>query len=164
MAASKRAESRGRQDGCVRNDDERLGQLLRAIRRRTGQTQADLALMAGVPRRDVIGVEAGRAGEVELERLRRLFSAVDARFKPTVWWRGAAADRLLDERHAALTETSVAVLTRRGWQTAVEVSFSEFGERGSVDISASTPRPGRLSRPRSRVRSDHSKRPIERLT
>lgn len=115
-------------------DDERLGHLLRAIRRRTGLTQAHLALMAGVPRRDVIAVEAGRAGGVELERLRRLFSELDARFKPAVWWRGAAADRLLDERHAALTEIGVVVLARRGWQTAVEVSFSEFGERGSVDI------------------------------
>ena len=148
----------------MRSDDERLGQLLRAIRRRSGHTQADLALVAGVPRRHVIAVEAGRAGEVELHRLRRLFAAVDARLKATVWWRGAAADRLLDERHAALTELGVAVFARRGWQTAVEVTFSKVGERAPSTSSASTQRRGRLWRPRSRVPSAHSKRPIERST
>lgn len=119
--------------------DERLGLLLRTIRRRTGRTQAALAAAAGIPRRDVMRIEAGRAGEVELDRVRRAFAAVEARLRTIAWWNGAAADRLLDERHAAISERAVAVLARRGWLRAMEVTFSEWGERGSIDILAAHP-------------------------
>jgi transcriptional regulator with XRE-family HTH domain len=118
------------------SDDGRLGVLLRAIRRRTNQRQADLAAGARVPRRDVQRIESGRAGEVRLDRVRRTFEAAGGRLSVGAWWRGAAADRLLDERHAALVERTLAVFRRRGWLAEVEVSFSEFGERGSIDILA----------------------------
>ena len=120
-------------------EDERLGLLLRAIRRRTGQRQADIAEVAKVPRRDVVLIEAGHAGSVPLDRVRRVFAATDGRARVTTWWNGAAADRLLDERHAALVERALAVMKQRGWQTAVEVTFSEFGERGSIDILGGHP-------------------------
>ena len=116
------------------SNDERLGFLLRTIRRRSGLRQADISNMAAVPRRDVVLVEAGRAGDVALDRVRRMFGAADARLSVAAWWRGAAADRLLDEQHAALVERAVQVMRRRGWEAQVEVSFSEYGERGSVDI------------------------------
>ena len=115
-------------------DDERTGRLLREIRHRSGLTQSQLALAARVPRRDVIRIEAGLAGAVYVERVRRTFDAAGARARLAVWWGGAAADRLLDERHAALVERAVAVLHRRGWTTLVEVTFSEYGERGSIDL------------------------------
>ncbi|HEY7599360.1 MAG TPA: helix-turn-helix transcriptional regulator [Candidatus Limnocylindrales bacterium] len=118
------------------DEDERLAQLLRATRRRAGMTQADVARLAQVPRDDVMSVEAGRAREVGLGRLRRIFAAVDARLKVDAWWRGAAADRLLDERHAWVDERAVTLYGRRAWATAVEVTFSEWGERGSIDLLA----------------------------
>jgi len=99
-------------------------------------TQAHLAAIARVPRRDVQRVEAGLAGLVMLERLRRIFEAAGGGGRFSIWWRGADADRLIDERHAGLVERAVATFLRRGWTTAVEVSFSEFGERGSIDILA----------------------------
>jgi len=117
-------------------DDERLARLLLLLRRRAGLSQADLANAANVPRRDVQLVEAGAAGSVFLDRGRRIFEALGARGRFSVWWNGAAADRLLDERHAALVERAIGVFVQRGWETAVEVSFSEFGERGSIDIFA----------------------------
>jgi DNA-binding XRE family transcriptional regulator len=120
-------------------EDERLGLLLRAIRRRTNQTQAALAETADIPRRDVMRIEAGQAGEVQLDRVRRAFEAVDGRLRTVAWWHGAAADRLLDERHAAIGERVVAVLAHRGWLRAMEVTFSEWGERGSIDILAAHP-------------------------
>jgi len=89
-----------------------------------------------VPREDVIEVEAGHVGRVELDRTRRMFEAVGGRAQLTAWWNGAAADRLLDERHAAYIERGVQVYRRRDWDPAVEVSFSEYGERGSIDIFA----------------------------
>lgn len=116
--------------------DERIGAALKAIRRRLSLTQESLAALAGVPVRDVLAIEAGRAGEVRLGRIRALFEAVDGTARLSTWWNGAAADRLLDERHAGLVESALRVLGRRNWETAAEVSFSEFGERGSIDILA----------------------------
>ncbi len=115
-------------------DDERLGQLLRAIRRRTGQTQAILAKAAGVPRVDVLRIEAGDTGLVALGRVRRIFEAAGGRLKLNAWFNGATADRLLDEKHARLIERAAGVLVRREWLPLSEVTFSEFGERGSIDI------------------------------
>jgi hypothetical protein len=125
-----------RHSAHVPSDDERLGHLLRAIRRRTGRTQADVASAAGVPVRDLIVVEAGRAGTVRLERMRRIFDAVGGQARLTAWWNGALADRLLDESHAALVERAMVVMKRRGWDAVPEVSFAEYGERGSIDIFA----------------------------
>jgi transcriptional regulator with XRE-family HTH domain len=120
-------------------DDERVGRLLRAIRRRTGLTQLALALRAGVPRGDVMTIEAGYVGLIPLDRTRRVFDALGGRAKLTTIWNGAVADRLLDEAHARIVERALAVLQARGWRTAVEVSFSEYGERGSIDIFAAHP-------------------------
>ena len=117
-------------------DDERFGRLLRLIRQRLGLTQRALAHAADVPREDVISVEAGRLGQLPFDRTRRMFEAVGARARPAVWWNGAAADRLLDERHAFFVERSVRAYARRHWETAVEVSFADYGERGSIDILA----------------------------
>ena len=65
-----------------------------------------------------------------------MFEAVDGRARLTPWWGGAAADRLLDERHAAIAEGRIAVFRIHSWEPFAEVSFSEFGERGSIDIFA----------------------------
>jgi DNA-binding XRE family transcriptional regulator len=51
-------------------EDERAGRLLREIRRRSHQTQAQIASTAQVPRTDVMKIEAGRVAEVRLERTR----------------------------------------------------------------------------------------------
>lgn len=116
------------------SDDERTGRLLVGIRRRAGLTQRDVAAISGVPRMDIIRIEAGEAGIVRLDRARRVFAAVGGRARLALWWEGASADRIIDERHAALVERALAVFHRRGWDAAVEVSFSVFGERGSIDI------------------------------
>lgn len=118
------------------SDDERLGRLLRLIRQREQLTQRVLADRAGVPREDVIAVEAGRLGRLPFDRTCRMFEAVGARLRPVAWWNGAAADRLLDERHAFYVERGVQAFRRRRWETAVEVSFAHYGERGSIDILA----------------------------
>ncbi len=54
-------------------------------------------------------------------------------------WHGEALDRLLDEAHARLVELVVRRLRALGWEVAVEVSFSHFGERGSIDVFAMHP-------------------------
>lgn len=117
-------------------DDERLANLVRLIRRRNGLTQVRLASRAGVPLNDLKRIESGRAGDVKLSRVRRVLDAEGGRARLVPWWNGAAADRLLDERHAQLVERVVATLRALAWRVEVEVSFSEYGERGSIDVFA----------------------------
>src|SRR4051812_18406612 len=116
--------------------DERFGRLLRLIRRRSALTQKDLAKASGVPLHDIWLIENGRAGEVRLDRVRRAFAAVGGQARVTAWWNGAAADRLLDEKHAALGELASALYVRRHWETALEVTFNDYGDRGSIDLLA----------------------------
>ena len=51
-------------------------------------------------------------------------------------WQGEGLDRLLDADHAAIVEQVVRILHDAGWLVATEVSFSIFGERGSIDVLA----------------------------
>jgi hypothetical protein len=124
----------------VHPDDDRIAALIRMIRHELRLTQQQLANTARVPLRDVKLVESGRAADVNVGRLRAIIQAQDGRLRLTGWWHGAAADQLLDRRHAALVERVVALLKARGWMAYVEVSFSEFGERGSIDVLALRPR------------------------
>jgi transcriptional regulator with XRE-family HTH domain len=118
------------------DDDERLGLLLRKLRRRAGQTQAQLAAVAQIPIDDVSAIETGQVGRVRVDRVRAAFGGVDGRLYLRPWYMGAAADRLLDEDHAAIVEEAASVFARRVWRPEVEVTFSEFGERGSIDLFA----------------------------
>lgn len=118
------------------DDDRRLGSLLRKLRRRTGQTQEELAAVARITVEDICEVENGRVGRVRVERVRAAFAAADARLYLKPWWQGAAADRLVDEDHAAIVEGAAAIFVRRWWRPEIEVTYSEFGERGSIDLFA----------------------------
>ncbi len=62
--------------------------------------------------------------------------ALGADLEVRIRWRGEGLDRLLDAAHSALTDLVVRLLEDSGWETAVEVSFSIGGERGSVDVLA----------------------------
>jgi transcriptional regulator with XRE-family HTH domain len=120
-------------------NDERIGLMLRAMRRSSALTQEQLSSVARVPVRDIIAIENGRAGTVELERLRRLFRAAGGHARLSVWFNGASGDRLLDARHAALVERGGSVFQRHGWSNHFEITFSVFGERGSIDLLALHP-------------------------
>lgn len=73
------------------------------------------------------------------QRAPRSFAAVDARFEGLVSWRGGQIDRLLDEHHAALVGRFADALAENGCHVHLEVTFSEYGERGSIDILAVRP-------------------------
>jgi hypothetical protein len=106
----------------------------RLLRQRAGLTQADVAATAGVGRWKVVDLEAARFDDLKVSEIDRCFQALDATFYLGVWHRGAELDRLLDQRHAALVDAFVALLERHGWVVHVELSFNEFGDRGSIDI------------------------------
>lgn len=56
-----------------------------------------------------------------------------------ILWHGEGLDRLLDAAHASITDAVLRVLRDEGWEVATEVTFNEYGERGSIDILAFHP-------------------------
>jgi transcriptional regulator with XRE-family HTH domain len=117
-------------------DDRTVGLVLRGLRRRRGWPQHELARRVGMSQSVVSRVEAGHLGGVTVDRLRRLFAGVEARLEMGPRWRGAELERLLDEAHAEVVAAVATVLESFGWAVAVEVTYSEYGERGSIDILA----------------------------
>src|SRR5688500_18816374 len=115
-------------------DRLRVGRSLRAIRIRLGWRQIDTATAGGVSRSFVSQVERGFIHNADLERLERVCHALGADLDVRVRWRGEGLDRLLDEAHAVLVDRMVAELRLAGWEAAIEVTFNDFGERGSVDV------------------------------
>ena len=118
-------------------DDVRVGRLLRALRRRPGWTQRELGARVGLSQQAISLIERGHSSKVAGTTLRRVFAALDARWEGTVTWRGGDLDRLVDAEHASVVTATVQLLRRFGWDVAVEVTYSEYGERGSIDILGS---------------------------
>lgn len=117
-------------------DDRRIGRALRALRRRRGLRQSDVAYAAGVGQSTVSRAELGHLDALSLRALRRIFGAVEASFEGDVRWRGGGLDRLLDERHAAVVGTVAQQLRAWSWRVVPEATFNHFGDRGSIDILA----------------------------
>lgn len=81
-------------------------------------------------------IERGRVDDVSMRTLRRVLAVFEADVVLLVRWRGGDVDRLIDRRHAGLGEGVTHLLAENGWEVFPEVTFSEFGERGSIDIIA----------------------------
>jgi len=78
--------------------------------------------------------ERGDLSALSIATLQRLFGILEGELLVSVRWRGGELDRLLDRAHAGLVERITALPTRLGWQVHPEVTFSRFGERGSIDF------------------------------
>jgi transcriptional regulator with XRE-family HTH domain len=117
--------------------DQRFGAVVRFLRIRRGWRQADLAARAGVSQSMVSRMERGHLATLTLDAIRAVASALDMRVDVIGRWRGGDLDRLLGAGHSALHESVARHLeTRSGWRFASEVSFSNFGERGVIDLIA----------------------------
>lgn len=125
-----------------RMDPVRLGRQVRALRRRRGWRQVDLAVAADMSRGTVSRIERGRADETTLAALDAIAKALSARLDVVLSWNGGALDRLLDANHAAVVELVARELRALEWDVAVEVTFNVRGERGSIDILAFHPPTG----------------------
>jgi transcriptional regulator with XRE-family HTH domain len=123
-------------------DDQRVGRVLRALRRRRGWRQLDLARAAGCSQATVSETERGDLPSVPI--VRRLLTAVDAQLVINVWWRAGELDRLLDSDHADLIALVSRLLGAAGWELRVEVTYNVYGERGSIDVLAFGPLTGTL--------------------
>jgi transcriptional regulator with XRE-family HTH domain len=111
-----------------------VGLIFRAVRRRKGWRQIDVARRAGVSQQLVSLIEHGHLEQVSLGTLRSVARALEIDLPLAPRWRGPELDRLLDAEHAALVETAVVAFAGSGWMVALEWSFNHFGERGAVDI------------------------------
>jgi transcriptional regulator with XRE-family HTH domain len=115
-------------------DDLRIGRILRALRIRRGWTQRELGRRVGLSQQAISLIERGHSSRLSGDALRQVFAALDARWEPTVLWRGGDLDRLLDQQHANIVAEVVRRLRRSDWEVAVEATYSEWGERGSIDV------------------------------
>jgi transcriptional regulator with XRE-family HTH domain len=117
-------------------DDLRIGRIERALRHRLRLRQIDLGERVGVSQGEISLFERGRIEGMPIRTIRRILGGVDAELVLVVRWRGGDLDRLLDATHARLGERVVRLLTADGWTVIPEVSFSIYGERGSIDLLA----------------------------
>ncbi len=120
-------------------DPVRFGRQIRALRRRRGWRQADLAVRAGMSRATISRLELGRAEESTLRAIEIVARALSARLDLALSWNGEALDRLLDADHARLVDAVARELRADGWEVVVEASFNLRGERGSIDVLAFHP-------------------------
>lgn len=117
-------------------DDQRVGSVLRAVRRRRRITQQQLAVAAGMSQATVSRLERGHIQALSLSAIRRVTGVLEVRLELVPRWRGADLGRLLDATHADLVEIVLQRLRSAGWAAVPEATFSVFGERGSIDVLA----------------------------
>lgn len=122
------------QDEAV--DQFGFGRAIRGLRHRRGWRQVDLAARSGLARSVVGRIELGQIGRVAYDDLAAAASAVDGQLSLDFRWRGEGLARLIDEEHATVVDQLVELYHVARWEVAVEVSFSIFGERGSIDVFA----------------------------
>lgn len=113
-------------------DDDRLANASRLLRREVGLRQADLPTSRFATQE----VEAGRAGQLKVDLVRAHFAALGAKAQVTIWWNGAALDRLLDLGHAEVVNSTALILPRYDFRVLTEYTFNDYGDRGSIDVFA----------------------------
>lgn len=114
----------------------RLGLGIRALRRRRGWRQRDLAAAAGVSQALISLIERGHGDRVSVQVLIAVAAALDGRIIVQLRWRAGDLDRLLDADHALVSATFVGRLQTDGWETRVEVTYASSRSTGSIDILA----------------------------
>lgn len=117
-------------------DRIRFGRSVKALRVRRSWRQEDLAAASGLSSSAIGRIELGQIERMAWGDLEAVAEALDGRLGLDFRWRGGDLDRLIDAAHAAIVESLVRVYRGAGWEVVVEATFSEFGERGSIDVLA----------------------------
>lgn len=120
-----------------------MGRLLRMVRLRRGWRQRDVAARAGLSAAAIGRHENGRIGS--LSALEMHASVFGLRVEVRLLGRAGQLARVADEEHAAIVEALAAWFRDAGCQTETEASFSEWGERGRIDLLAFDPATGLLA-------------------
>lgn len=114
----------------------RLGLGIRALRRRRGWRQSDLAAASGVSQELISLIERGHGDRVAFRTIIEMAKALDARVGVQLRWRAGDLDRLLDAGHALISGAMIERLLGDGWEARVEVTYSTHRAAGSIDILA----------------------------
>jgi transcriptional regulator with XRE-family HTH domain len=117
-------------------DGVRIGRQFRALRVRKQLRQLDIGRASKLSRPVISRIERGLIESITVGTLMRAAAPLGAVLDVRLRWNGEQLDRLLDEGHARLVDIVVVMLQKSGWDVAVEVSFSVWGERGSIDVLA----------------------------
>jgi transcriptional regulator with XRE-family HTH domain len=112
------------------------------LRIRRGWRQRDVGTKAKLSAAAIGRHENGIPGS--LDALERHAAVFGLRLDLTLHGRAGELARLADEEHAAIVEAVAANFRRLRFVTETEASFSEWGERGRIDLLAFDPRSGML--------------------
>ena len=123
-------------------NEQQLGRLLRMLRMRKEWRLRDVARRAKLSTASIDRTERGWIVSVRV--LRQHAAALDLRLDYRVIGRGADVARTLDEEHAAVAEAVAQAFRTAGFLVFPEVSFSEWGERGRIDLVAFDVKTGTL--------------------
>lgn len=116
-------------------DDIAFGRLIRLARLERRWRQVDVARIAGVSRSTVSRLERGHLGEMPVDTVRAIAAALDIRVQLHARARAIDLDRVVNSRHSGLAAQLAGWIgSLPGWTVRPEVSYSEFGERGVVDL------------------------------
>ena len=116
-------------------DDLAFGRLIRMARIERRWRQVDVAARAGVSATTVSRLERGHLGQIPLATIRAVSEALDIRVQLLARARAIDLDRVRNARHSNLSnQLATWIGARSGWLVRPEVSYSEFGERGSIDL------------------------------
>jgi transcriptional regulator with XRE-family HTH domain len=116
-------------------DDLAFGRLVRLARIERRWRQEDVAERAGVSRSTVSRLERGHVGQIPLDTVRAVCAVLDIRVQLHARARALDLDRVANARHSGLAEHVALWMARwQGWAFRAEVSYSEYGERGVVDL------------------------------
>ena len=113
-----------------------VGRVLKAVRQQRKLRLVDVARAAGCSASTASRAERGDWERLAYGRIDAIATVLEVRLDLRPRWRGAELDRVLDDGHARLMGLVVGLVERWGWQTRIEVTFSEYGERGSIDLLA----------------------------
>lgn len=118
-------------------EDAQLGARIKAVRLKLRRTQVGLAGDAGVRPIDISHLEHGVLDDLPLPMMRRIVSVLGMWIELKPKWQGVELDRLTSGAHDSLQRAVIERFARLpGWVAVPEVTYSIFGERGSVDVLA----------------------------
>ncbi|TMC66551.1 MAG: helix-turn-helix transcriptional regulator [Chloroflexi bacterium] len=126
-------------------DAVRIGRQFRALRVRKQVRQLDIGRASKLSRPIISRIERGLIESMTIGTLIRAAAPLGAAVDMRLRWNGEQLERLLDEAHAQLVEHIVVMLRARGWDVAVEVSFSVWGNAAQSTSWPITVRPGSSS-------------------
>lgn len=112
--------------------DLEVGRLLRMLRIRHGWRLRDVADRCGLSTATIGRTELGIISSAHI--LRQHAASLDLRVEWRVVGRGADVARVLDDEHAAIVNALAGTLRHSGVMLEAEASFSEYGERGRIDL------------------------------